>query len=235
MGTQAEKFGLSLLIFSLTNIFHQGCSRILYVYRSPKYGIIPMVDKTPIKYHWKEWLALESITNEIIGLECDEYFGFDGLDELIESIKGNYMKLDEPTAVSICKPIYFELDYRDFIDDFISHGCILTTDITEDCLYNHIGYYDDIEYSSDDAIGIENLQKAIDFFEAIHRPLLWLYKGWGIDNLDSFFPLSIVLKSAIKEFNLANRDKFVLYQPTRNSIELDDEYWALIDSGAETT
>jgi hypothetical protein len=178
-----------------------------------------------IVYHWKEWLALESAAVKLVVLECNDKFGFDGLDELARSIKSDCKKIDKPLLIHLCKPLYFELDYLDFIDDFICCGNIFTVETIEDSFYAHIGYCEDIEYSLDDASSVENLRKAVKLFEAIHRPLLWFYKGWEIDSINSFFPLSIILRSAIKKFNQANKNKFVLYEPIEDFVRLDCEYW----------
>jgi hypothetical protein len=188
-----------------------------------------------IKYNWREWLALE-LAGSSASLECDDKYSSDGLDEFMDWICGDYMDELEakPSEVSICKPSYLELNCQDLINGLASPDFSIEEAISEE-LYNHTYFCEyDPEWSAKDTIGLRQLERSINVFAAIHRPLFWLYNGWDIDDSLRIFPLSAILRLAVTRFNQENKEKFVLFEPTEDVIQLDKEYWQLIISGVET-
>jgi hypothetical protein len=179
------------------------------------------------KYTWQQWLEIEDSTKEIIALAYDDYFGFDGLNKLVYEIKDQYLEDDQPLNISVCKPLYFELKISSLIEAHKLKGIV---DLEEWLCEKTIDFTYCLDTEWDKELkGVEELQRAVDFFNTAHYALRWLFVGWGIVNL-MIFPLAFLLERAIRSFNAKNRKEWVLYQPTDDEILLDDDYYKIYHS-----
>jgi hypothetical protein len=164
---------------------------------------------------------------ELDMLWTDDRYGYYGLIDLaMDCLFSQGDPEGLPDRFRVCQLTNFELDAKELIEDYRVGGEISLIDAIDDQICWFQDCMDEpFEYLEDDLEGLPQLQRIVDFFQAINAPLLWLYSGWEIDEDYQFFLFTGLLRKAAEAFSAANEGGFCYYEPIGDYVALDLDFW----------